>query len=333
MKSKFLLSVLLICIIFIASCAPKPAGEVPEAEKEQIKEQEQPQTTISFAKSVNFHDNAFTKEDIIQAKELGANMITIWPAREVKNDEFTFTPERISGMINAAHKNGLQVELRSSFGGEQIQNFEKFKANSLKHVAEYAKFAEKYKVYRIVPFGEVDNTLLNHCSKITEFAKDMLAEMRKYYTGKIGIGVVGSWRDCGYNFNGYDYLTFSAYPSRSRGIGPWLTQNLNVPADSDDAFNLAFLTNWARKVADRSGIQTLHIGETGIINPTDFQRADALSYAEGDKEKEAEYYRELFEQVSGKINGISVFYNSRFNYFSIYGDPAEKVVKEWYKRL
>ncbi|MBI2549579.1 hypothetical protein HYV83_00170, partial [Candidatus Woesearchaeota archaeon] len=163
--------------------------------------------------------------------------------------------------------------------------------------------------------------------------KDMLAEMRKYYNGKIGIGVVGSWRDCDYNFKEYDYLTFSAYPSRSRGIDPWLTPNLNVPANSDDAFNLAFLTSWARKVADRSGIQTLHIGETGVLNPTDLKRADASSYAEGDKQKEAEFYQKLFEQTADKVNGISVFYNSLNNYFSINSDPAEEVVKEWYNKL
>ena len=36
---------LLVAVVFIASCAPKPAGEIPMAEEEQIKEQEQPQTT------------------------------------------------------------------------------------------------------------------------------------------------------------------------------------------------------------------------------------------------------------------------------------------------
>ncbi|MBI2549777.1 hypothetical protein HYV83_01185, partial [Candidatus Woesearchaeota archaeon] len=109
---------------------------------EEVQPVEPPATTITFAKSVNVISDAFTEQDILKAKQLSANMITIWPARQVKNDEFTFTPERIAGMINTAHKNGLQVELRSSFGGEQIQNFEKFKTNSLKHVAEYAKFAE-----------------------------------------------------------------------------------------------------------------------------------------------------------------------------------------------
>ena len=78
----------------------------------EVEPVEPPTTTITFAKSVNAISDAFTEQDILKAKQLGANMITIWPARQVKNDEFTFTPERIAGMINAAHKNGLQVELR-----------------------------------------------------------------------------------------------------------------------------------------------------------------------------------------------------------------------------
>ena len=320
----------LFCKLLSGEVMPMPVGGFPGATEEVV---EPPQTIISFAKSVSFHDNAFTKEDITKAKELGINMVTIWPARFIKNNEITFSPERLGLFINFAHKNGLQVELRSSFGGEPINNYEKFKSNALKHVADFAKFAERYRVYRIVPFGEIDNDMLNYCSKITEFSKELLTEMRKYYSGQIGVGVVGSWRDCGYNFKGYNYLTFSAYPQRSRGIDPWLKPNLNVPADTDEAKNLAFLTKWAREVADRSNISILHIGETGVVNPDDFKRADASSYAEGGKEKEAEYYRELFEQVSGKINGISVFYNSLSNYFSIYGDPAEKVIKEWYNKL
>ncbi|MDP3698548.1 MAG: amidohydrolase family protein [Nanoarchaeota archaeon] len=45
MRNKFLLTVLLVAVIFIVSCAPKPVGEIPTAEEEQIEEQEQPQTT------------------------------------------------------------------------------------------------------------------------------------------------------------------------------------------------------------------------------------------------------------------------------------------------
>ncbi|MBI2668101.1 hypothetical protein HYX17_05035, partial [Candidatus Woesearchaeota archaeon] len=68
---------------------PGMTGEVQPVE---------PQTTaITFAKSVNVISDAFTEQDILKAKQLGANMITMWPARQVKNDEFTFTPERIAG--------------------------------------------------------------------------------------------------------------------------------------------------------------------------------------------------------------------------------------------
>ena len=54
--------------------------------------------------------------------------------------------------------------------------------------------------------------MFNHCDKITELAEELLTEMRKHYNGQIGVGVVASWRDCGFTFNGYDYLTVSVYP-------------------------------------------------------------------------------------------------------------------------
>src|SRR3989338_3207118 len=40
MRNKVLLIVLLVAVIFIVSCAPKPAGEVPAAEKETPSETE-----------------------------------------------------------------------------------------------------------------------------------------------------------------------------------------------------------------------------------------------------------------------------------------------------
>lgn len=291
-----------------------------------------PSTIITFAKTVNLNADQFTEEDILKAKEFGANMVTIWPARIVKDDEFIFFPERTVSSINFAHRNGLQVELRSSFSGETPNNYEKFKTNALEHVAEYAKFAEKYKVYRIVPFGEIDNNLLEHCNKVTEFAQEILQEVRKHYSGKIGVGVVGSWRDCNYTFEGYDYLTVSAYPQAQIGIDKWLTPNPDAPRNIENN-NLALMIKWSREVADRSSILILHIGETGVINPDDQKREDAPAFSIGSKEKEAEFFRKLFEQVSDKVNGVSTFYNSKFSYFSINGDPAEEVVKEWYGKL
>ncbi len=292
-----------------------------------------PVTTINFAKTVNVNADLFTKEDIIKAKKLGANMMTIWPARMIKDDEFIFFPERVASSINFAHQNGLQVELRSSFAGGIPTNYKKFKANALEHVAEFAKFAEKYEVYRIVPFGEVDNDLLENCNEITEFAQEILQEMRKHYSGQIGIGIVGSWRDCGYTFNGYDYLTVSAYPQTQIGIDKWLTPKLDVDSSSEDALNLAFITKWAREVADRSGISTLHIGEIAVQNIGEKDPSGFFQTVEVSKEKEAEFYEKVFFQISDKVNGTSVFYNSKTSFMSINGDPAEDVVKEWFEKL
>ncbi len=287
---------------------------------------EPPATTITFAKTVNFNADQFTEQDISKAKELGANMVTIWPSRSFKDDEYTFSlPERLAPMINFAHKNGLQVELRGSYGGDEAQNYAKYKASAIEFVADFAKFAEKYKVYRIVPFGEIDNNMINHCGKITELAKELLTEMRKHYSGQIGVGMAAPWRDCGFSFEGYDYMTISAYAQSQTGTNVWLTTSPEV--------NVNNVISGARKVADRSSIKVLHVGETGVINPDDTKREDSRSFAMESKQQEAEFYQKFFGQVFDKANGLSVFYNSRMDYMSINGDPAEEVVKDWYNKL
>ena len=283
-----------------------------------------PNTVITFAKTLNLNANGFIQEDIIKAKLLGANMVTLWPTRGVKNDETTFYPYvgNIPQMINIAHSNGLQVELRSSIGSEIVNDYNKYKPSAISYVAEFAKLAEENNVYRIVPFGEIDNDMLNHCDKITEFAQELLTEMRKHYSGQIGVGVVGSWRDCGYSFEGYDYLTLSAYPQTQTGMDAWLTTQPEI--------NLISVVDWARGVADRSNIQILHLGETGVFDSEDDQSLGGFNTVIVSEEKEAEFYEKLFDQIGSKVDGVSAFYNSKYNYIDINGDLAEEVVKDWY---
>lgn len=272
-----------------------------------------PSTTITFGKSFNLNAGQFTQQDILEAKELGANMVTFWPIREVRDDEFTqFVLADLPQMIDFVHKNGLQVELRSSITFPELaKDYNKYKPNAIKHASEYAKLAEKYKVYSIIPFAEVDNDLMNHCKKITEFSQTILTEMRKYYSGKIGIGIAAPWRYCDFTFKGYDYLSISAYPHN----------------------DLATSINWAREVADKSGIQIVHLGETGVFNPGDNDTPDKFQTLKMSKDEEINYYEDLFVKFSDKVEGFSIFYNSGNVPMGINGDPAEVVVKQWYHKL
>jgi len=301
---------------------------------------EPPNTVITFAKTVNLNVGQTAEEEILRAKAMGANMVTLWPARPTKEDDLSFLPSlgNIPGMINFAHQNGLQVELRGTGVSPLVKNYEKYKASAILHVAEWAKFAEKHKVYRMVPFGEVDNEFVNHPDKITEFAQEILPEMRKYYSGQIGIGITAPWRDSGFTFNGYDYLTFSAYPQNQdiiddeTDMDKWLTPKPDA-ARTIDNNNLALVVNWVREVADRSGVSTIHFGETGVQNIEEKDPTRVFQTVEVSKEKESEFYEKMFSQMSDKVNGVSVFYNSKVAFMSVYGDPAEEVVKEWYNKL
>jgi len=296
-----------------------------------------PDTQITFAKSLNMIGDLVNEGDVRYAKELGANVVTLWYTVQFTNDNkinLFFAKGGFANLVNIAHKNGLQVELRASYAlGTEATDLTEFRKNAKEYVTEVAKFAEKYRVYRIIPFGEIDNNLVNYPGQITPVAQELLAEMRKHYSGQIGTGVTAPWRDSGFTFAGYDYLSFSAYPQKQIGMDAWLTPKPNASRTNISAINLVLVTNWAREVADRSGISTLHLGETGVFDPEDNRSLTEFDTVIVSKEKEAEYYEKLFSQVSDKINGTSVFYLSKIKLMDVKGDPAEEVVKEWYGKL
>ena len=293
---------------------------------------EAPDTVITYAKTVNLIVDQVTDEEVIRAKGLGANMVTIWPTRLIKDDKFTFFPQKggVGNLINTAHKNGFQVELRSSYGpGDEPVNLEEWRANALAHVAEYAQYAEEHNVYRIVPFGEIDNNLFEHQDKMTEISQELLQEARKHYSGKIGIGIAAPWRDLGYTFKGYDYMTVSIYPKSDRTAEEYVT--LYKSQGFDLRLSAEGSLDYARKIADRSNIQHLHIGETGVYNSGEQQYQPDFETVIISKEKEADYFRKLLEIASDKADGFSVFYGSPA--MSVEDEPGEEVVKEWYNKL
>jgi len=72
------------------------------------------------------------------------------------------------------------------------------------------------------------------------------------------------------------------------------------------------------------------MGETGVFDLEDDRSLGGFNTVTVSKEKEAEFYERLFDQVKSEVDGVSAFYNSKYNYININGDPAEEVVKDWY---
>src|SRR3989344_5402647 len=98
MKPKIYFMILLVAVIFISSCAPKYAGEIPIAEEEQIEEQEQPQTTEAAP------ENSVTQEPAEVTEQQPANSAAPTPSTcdlTLRPKQFNKTPYYTGPLFDA----------------------------------------------------------------------------------------------------------------------------------------------------------------------------------------------------------------------------------------
>lgn len=286
---------------------------------------EPPDTEITFQKSFNLisvgpgANPAYIKE----MKNLGANMITIFWAATISRESGFPNKTRVAQLIAEAHRQGLQVEIRNSFSaeGDPISDFGQYKQGMLNFAVDLAGFAQENKVYRLAPFSEIDNNLLAYPNQIEPVAQEILREVRKHYRGQVGIGLAAPWRGTSYNFKGYDYMSVSVYVQRQTSVEDYFEGRADI--------SLQTVLGGTRAVAQRSGIDTLIIGETGVFNPGE-ERWTAFETKIMNKEEEAGYYQTFFEATADQVQGYSPPY---FGYMGVQNDPAAEVVKQWYGRL
>ncbi len=288
----------------------------------QVKPVEPPKSEIIFQKSFNLIAPMASEKDIKAIKDLGANMVTFFYAAAVAR-ESEFPKARLAHLISVAHKNGLQVEIRNSFAaeGDSITDLNAYKKRMIDFASDLAKFAQENKIYRLAPFSEIDNNLFKHEKEVNQVAQDILGEVRKSYKGQVGIGIAAPWREAGYKFEGYEYMSVSIYPKKQDSLDEYF--------QGSSSLSLGAVLSVARKVAQRSGIDTLIIGETGVFNPGE-EKFTAFQTKVLSKDEEADYYKNFFEATSDKVQGYSPVY---FGYMAVKDEPAEAVVKEWYKKL
>lgn len=294
-----------------------------------------PATAINYQTSFIMLPDVATEDDILGAKKSGANLVVIFPSIITENNEISYTwqrdsisvEEKITKLINAAHKNGLQIELRtgSAPGSKAPTDIPEFRKNIMAFFSELAKFAEKNGVYQFTPFGEIDNgwTLGEAREYITPISHELLLEIRKHYSGKIGIGICCDSEDSDYNFTGYDYMAKSVYISASRGIRESFEESEEHRSVAQGIAN-------TRKLASNNGIKRLIIGETGLMNKGEELPGYFVAKIVT-KEAEAEYYETLFQHTSTLVEGYGIFYG--FPVMSVKNEPSEKVVARWYKQL
>lgn len=291
----------------------------------EAKPVEPPDTEIAFQKSFNLisigpgANPAYIKE----VKGLGANMVTVFYAAAISKESTFPGKERVEKLINEAHRQGLQVEIRNSYSaeGDPIRDLEAYKQKMVDFAVDLAQFAQKHKVYRLAPFSEIDNNLFNHEEEVGRTAQLILSEVKKHYDGQIGVGIAAPWRAGNYDFSGFDYMSVSIYPKSKQSLDEYFQGSSDV--------SLETVLVGAKRIAEASGIDTLIIGETGVFNPGE-DVWTAFETRTLTKDEEADYYRRFFEATSDKVQGYAPGY---FGYMGVQNDPAEEVVRKWYSKL
>ena len=102
--------------------------------------------------------------------------------------------------------------------------------------------------------------------------------------------------------------------------------------------NLSNILNFVEQINDintdnimpmvhKSKIDSLIVGETGVITSQD----PGIGHSEVSAEGEAEFYEILFTTLADKVNGF--FTAFQYGDYGYRGDPAEAVVKKWYQKL
>jgi len=298
--------------------------------------------------SFDLHDQRHIKE-MANIKELGANTIILFIDTIVDRENVVFydgcveenTEAMYSFFINAAHENGLFVELRQVVAPPEtiptLTTTEQVANAYARKWSEIAKIAQKYNVYQITAFGELDTAYIDALSpdvglqwddiegsETTIVAQETLKAIRENFDGRIGIGVSQPEAEKaiqGLNIQGYDYMTFSSYP---------------LPEDTDMTQYFANLNNVilkSREIADNNNIKEIVWGEGGVLDDKSKEIPAAFEWStiKVTEEKEAEYYDRFFEMSNGLIDGYATDYIN--DAFGIKDQKAEEVFRKWYTRI
>lgn len=302
-----------------------------------------------YFKTVGY-DPSFQHEipKISKAKELGANVITLFIDATATNEKITFfnkcMQEVAEGLlgnyINEAHNQGLFVEFREVQAppnkGAGLDTDEEIVKSYAEFWGELAKIAEKYQVYQVTAFGETDNSYSEshkvkpnwgdiNGKQLSSLAQPVLAAIKKNYNGRVGIGlgdpvnISQPEKEGKFEISGYDQFQFSYYPQPE---DKKLTEYFK---------KLPEVLSTSRKIADEAGIDEIVWGESGVMNPDESLPGFDWSTLTLTEAEEAGYYDRLFEESFEKVDGYNAVNIS--GTFSVIDEPGEEIIKKWYTKI
>ncbi len=293
-----------------------------------------PKTELKFIKGAII--NPRTKDlDYISAigdaKKLGANLVTI--ALETEIDEkggiefsgkprFDWKPATIA-MINEAHRQGMQVELRTIAVPDtrQPKNSTGYINYAGQFFQDLGDFAQEYQVYMLTVYENMEDVhnMGLYRDKINPALKVILGNVTTFYKGEVGIGFSDSTyleEKTFYDISGYNYLILNSYPVYNKV--PW----------GDLPLRIGELVQATVPLKKQQGIKRVILGGFGVNSDKTPPYYMAITTTQ---ENEKLAYEKIFELQANKTDGITVAYATKV--YGAKGKMAEQTVKEWFGKL
>lgn len=230
------LAILLISLAFLSGCMKQT-----QQEELQVEETKSPELFVSEPSFLNISafSSSLENVDVAEIKKQGANAVSL-----VLGAPFTLpasalpaSPEKIKEgqirdakkIIKKAKENDLYLELMvdiPTMRETEELDYDVLLEESLYYILDYASLAESEHVPMFTVVTEVNNLPLKRNDKnISDFIQDLREEVRRVYSGKLGIGIDPCRgkrpENClpfDYNVTGYDYVAISVYLSKDQVV-------------------------------------------------------------------------------------------------------------------
>lgn len=327
-KLSLLVGVTLMVLLLAGACAsasaPAPSS-TPSPTPAPTPEEPYSGQDLTFFRGIlpNPSEPFFLETHAQELRELGANIICIWPLYKINEDNTvdifpcempaTLVQKYYLSQIQEAHQAGFAVMLEpnTELPQELLQprNADEFMENFLEVSLEWAEIAEAEQVELFSPLNE-PNLVLGD-DKAKAWTELVLPKVRERYSGDI----VAKFADLGPkgNFSGYDYVAFDVYCTRfdATELRACLSQAVKRAQDYVSDFNLqgVFLGEMGAQV-EAGGV-----GVGGLVT----------------EEEQAKIMDIMFNDTWGELKGYFIHWGSE-GPFTVKGRPAEKVVRKWYSK-
>ncbi len=286
--------------------------------------------------SIDFFGNYH--KDIIDVSKMNGNMAMIFfgtePLPDGSLDTYRYeSKEEIESMfeefINASYEHNMHVIFDLEVSGPGLvpsQNMEAFRENYKKFVIDWAKFCQNHGIYAFNVNSELDNEFFvpQECEEdcknnlVSALAQELLNETRKYYTGKIGVGVIDTWSS-DYNLTGYDFFTTNL-PCGDGNI------------DSCIEFYGEAISK-ANALKKKYKVPKFIIGEVDIFSEND-ATPEGMEQVQGfeivTEQDEVNFYNQFFEKYSDNVDGITITYSFPLG---VKTGPAKDIISKWFGKL